>query len=212
MRCYARAWRARKGVKPRPPRPDRCSVDGCSRGGKFVRGLCPLHYSRWTKHGDPLALNATERGTVRVETVEFNGIIFRRYPDSKNAAHRRYYKPGGRWIKQGVQALHQEVWKAAHGPIPDGAHIHHRNGDLSDNSLANLVCLAPGEHAVEHAPARSAYGKSAKQLAHLDRIRPLAAAWHRSPEGREWHRQHAREAGFIGNRKGSGAGVQPHHD
>lgn len=32
----------------------------------------------------------------------------------------------------------------------------------------------------------------AARLAHLDRIRPLAAAWHSSPEGLKWHREHGR--------------------
>ena len=30
------------------------------------------------------------------------------------------------------------------------------------------------------------------RLAHLERIRPLAAAWHSSPEGLRWHREHGR--------------------
>jgi len=32
-----------------------CSVAGCGKGGKIVRGLCGTHYRRWQRHGDPLA-------------------------------------------------------------------------------------------------------------------------------------------------------------
>jgi hypothetical protein len=34
--------------------------------------------------------------------------------------------------------------------------------------------------------------RKAAQLAHLDRVRPLAAPWHSSPEGLAWHREHGR--------------------
>jgi hypothetical protein len=33
---------------------------------------------------------------------------------------------------------------------------------------------------------------SEARRAHLERIRPLAAAWHSSPEGLAWHREHGR--------------------
>lgn len=206
MRCYKREWRLKKGARPQL-RLRVCTVEGCGRTGKIVRGLCRMHYARWQRHGDALVVVATVRGSVRVESVEFNGITFRRYPDSAVASHRRYFSPGGQWIKQGVGALHQEVWKAHHGPIPPGWHVHHR-GDYGDNSIDNLECLPRAAHEQEHSASRSAYGTSARQLAHLDRIRHLASAWHRSPAGREWHRQHARNIGFGQPR----ARVQPDDD
>lgn len=30
-----------------------CTIDGCRRGGKIVRGMCDMHYSRWKRHRDP---------------------------------------------------------------------------------------------------------------------------------------------------------------
>ena len=38
--------------KPKPP----CSVGGCGRTGKLVRGWCNLHYQRWRRTGDPLLI------------------------------------------------------------------------------------------------------------------------------------------------------------
>lgn len=32
---------------------NKCSVEGCERGGKIVRGLCGKHYQRWAMYGDP---------------------------------------------------------------------------------------------------------------------------------------------------------------
>jgi hypothetical protein len=31
-----------------------CSVDGCGRGGKVIKGFCNRHYQRFLKYGDPL--------------------------------------------------------------------------------------------------------------------------------------------------------------
>lgn len=198
MRCYKRQWRIRQGIQPRPPRPP-CRAEGCETVSR-KNGWCLDHqHLRGRRYPN----------TVRVESVEFNGITFRRYPDAKQPSHRRYYAPGGQWIKKGVQSLHQEVWKAAHGPIPAGWEVHHING-VDDNSLENLECMPRKDHEREHSAERSAYGTSEKQLAHLARIRHLTVAWHRSPAGREWHREHARKSGFIGNRKGSG--VQSHNE
>src|SRR5688500_7876856 len=33
---------------------DKCSVEGCLKGGPYTRGWCRMHYVRWQRHGDPL--------------------------------------------------------------------------------------------------------------------------------------------------------------
>lgn len=40
-----------------------CSIEGCERTGKLVRGWCMMHYKRWVAHGDPayMAPAATPR-------------------------------------------------------------------------------------------------------------------------------------------------------
>lgn len=191
---YKRLWRGAELGDARPirggPRP-LCSIDGCVLPRR-CNGFCVKHNTRFKKYGDPLAIFATEQGTVPVEEIVFNGITFRRYPRAKQKCHRRYYKPGGSDILRGVQALHQEVWKHHNGPIPEGFVVHHKNG-FDDNRIESLELQSEERHAKEHAEERRIYGKSNKQLKHLAEIRPLTKAWHASEAGLDWHRQHGKD-------------------
>lgn len=72
---------------------------------------------------------------MRPTYIEFNGLRF--YLDKSG-----YYSARLR--------LHRAIWEQAHGPIPSGYHVHHRNGNKSDNSIDNLVLLSHGEHSAEH--------------------------------------------------------------
>lgn len=123
-------------------------------------------------------------GSVVVESVFFNGYKYNRYPESKNPAHRRYFARAG-------HRLHRDVWEYHNGPIPEGYQIHHVDGDTANNDIANLECMPRKRHREEHAAAYAERGRSEKQVAHLAAIRASATEWHRSEEGREWHKEHA---------------------
>jgi len=131
---------------------------------------------------------------MKSETVVFNGIKFRRYPESEHRSDRVYFTPGIADKTNGVGRLHEEIWKAEHGPIPTGNHIHHVDHDPLNNDLSNLACIAGAEHHRHHAGSESRQRllNSSEWRDHLSAIRPIAAAWHSSPEGVEWHREHAR--------------------
>jgi len=125
---------------------------------------------------------------MQSETIIFNGVKFRRYPGSAIRTCQVYYCPSGNDRKKGVGFLHQEIWKAAHGPIPEGYHIHHRDYNPLNNDLENLEALPGFDHLSLHGQ------REPSQLVreHLEEIRPLASAWHRSAAGREWHSRNAK--------------------
>ena len=125
---------------------------------------------------------------ANAEIVVYKGIIFRRYPDAKRRADRVYYTPGGGDRARGVKRLHQEIWQDHHGPIPPGHVIHHQDENPDNNEPDNLVAVPFETHQRGH-PKAARPGP-----AHLDRIRPLSHAWRRTPEGRAWHREHARRS------------------
>ncbi|WP_366522307.1 HNH endonuclease signature motif containing protein [Acidovorax sp.] len=91
--------------------------------------------------------------------------------------------------------MHRVVWEHHNGPIPAGCHIHHINGDKSDNSLENLECLGASEHMRHRSAERNATPEGlSKSLAALDLARPKAAEWHGSEAGRKWHSENGKRA------------------
>lgn len=45
---------------------------------------------------------------------------------------------------------HRWVWEQAHGAIPEGYVVHHRNGDKRDNRLENLELMTHQQHSEHH--------------------------------------------------------------
>lgn len=129
-----------------------------------------------------------------VDVIVFRGTKFRRYPEATGWSERAYYTPGIADRQRGARRLHEELWIAANGPIPEGSHIHHADGDHLNNDVANLVCLTEDEHKDHHADDRRGRISYPGQAEHLERARVAATRWHRSPEGRAWHREMARKA------------------
>lgn len=116
------------------------------------------------------------------ESVFFNGKSYNRYPESPRLSHQRYFNRAG-----GNGLLHRDVWEFYNGPIPDGYHIHHLDGDVTNNDISNLVCISAAEHFRLHQDDRRRHGNSEGNLRHLAEIREKARDWHKSEEGRKWH-------------------------
>lgn len=131
--------------------------------------------------------------TAVSESVFFNGIEFRRYPNAKNWSDQVYFRPGSSDTLRGVESLHREIWKSLHGPIPQGYHVHHKDTNPLNNDPANLVCIPGAAHQAHHGAAEKPEEFKRRRQNTLDRVRHLASEWHRSEEGREWHSEHGKE-------------------
>ena len=97
-------------------------------------------------------------------------------------------KKTGYWISTACPKIraHVWVWKCHFGEIEKGFHIHHIDGNKSNNDISNLEKLTVKQHISKHdSPQRKKANK-----AHFDEIRHLTKEWHASPVGIEWHRQH----------------------
>lgn len=101
-----------------------------------------------------------------------------------------YYQANFR-LSRRVRYMHRDVWEFHHGAILDGFEIHHRDHDKSNNAISNLELVDGAEHASYHGKWR-AKENPALAKAHMALLRPLAAKWHKSKEGRAWHSEHGK--------------------
>ena len=115
----------------------------------------------------------------------------------QNYFGRKFYKDKktGYWISTDYPRIraHCWVWKNFHTLIPKGYHIHHMNGDKSDNSIENLELIKRERHMSYHMQDPE---RKRKARENCNRIRPLTKAWHASEEGIAWHKYHAAKERF----------------
>ena len=126
---------------------------------------------------------------AKSETIYFQGIPYRRYPNAKRRSDKVYFQRSA-YKKFGGKTgfLHREVWEYYNGKIPDGYLVHHIDGDSGNNDINNLELVLISEHAKRHN-----WGIWEGMQKHLDEIRLLTKKWHRSKKGRQWHRKMAKK-------------------
>jgi hypothetical protein len=103
-----------------------------------------------------------------------------------------YYASGN--TRQHVRLLHRQIWTDHFGEIPEGHHIHHKDGDWRNNDISNLECISASEHGREHMNERFKDEQYRKQnKIDLAKAQDKAKLWHKSEEGRKWHREHGKK-------------------
>lgn len=111
--------------------------------------------------------------------IYFNGEKFTK--DEKTGYYLKSKKPRKR--------LHIYVWEYYNGPVPKGCHIHHKDFNKYNNDISNLVCLTVAEHNRIHAENMTEERREKLRKNMNKNARPAAIKWHKSEEGREWHRK-----------------------
>lgn len=114
------------------------------------------------------------------------------YPSKLEYKGRKYYlQSTGRYYARAKRhneteaLLHRVIWQENFGDIPDGFHIHHIDGDWTNNEPDNLECISPSEHYDKHRSMYEARNNSIENIEHLKKIREKAIEWSRSETGRK---------------------------
>lgn len=109
--------------------------------------------------------------------IEYNGLKFCR--DEKT----------GYYLNSTIRKrLHRYVWENEVGEIPKGYHVHHIDGDKSNNSIDNLALITASGHERLHGAESKRKEQARKNIEHA---RKYAIEWHKSEQGREWHSKKA---------------------
>lgn len=85
-------------------------------------------------------------------------------------------------------SLHRQVWEYYYGKIPKGLIIDHIDRNKDNNQIENLRLVTHSENNKNISDEEKTRRKK-----WAEEIRVLAREWHKSDEGREWHRQHGIE-------------------
>ena len=89
--------------------------------------------------------------------------------------------------------MHRFVWVCEKGEIPKGYHIHHKDGDKSNNSIDNLELIDAKMHSKLHADQLTDEQREWRRNNLNTNARPKAVEWHKSEEAKQWHSEHAKE-------------------
>ena len=114
------------------PSQSTCSIDGCERPSRH-RTLCPTHYMRWRRHGDPSItlrpeweMSASERFWAKVDkhgpVCEYApelGACWLWKPATTPSGYGRF------WSGVKNVSAHRWAYKAEYGLIPEGLEIDH---------------------------------------------------------------------------------------
>lgn len=115
-----------------------------------------------------------------MDQIIFDGHKFTR--DKKTGYYLKTTKPRKR--------LHIYVWEYHNGyKVPKGYEIHHKDSNKDNNDISNLICIPSKEHKQIHSLSLTDEQRASRRANMNEKARPKAIEWHKSEEGREWHKE-----------------------
>lgn len=111
---------------------------------------------------------------------EFNGIKFYQTSETDYFRHS---------VKGTTLLMHRYVWEFYNCKIPKGYHVHHIDGDKSNNDISNLQLLKGAEHWGLHGKLLTEEEREWRRQNIVTKAVPKAVEWHKSEEGKQWHKQ-----------------------
>jgi len=110
----------------------------------------------------------------------FNNIRFYQTNDNEYFRHT---------VGNSTILMHRYVWEFYNCKIPKGYEVHHIDGDKSNNSIYNLMLVSAHAHHVMHSEMLTDDERDWRRNNLNTNARPKAIEWHKSDEGRAWHRE-----------------------
>ncbi len=142
--------------------------------------IAPMHHIEVKRQGAPVyrvtlddgsSFRATDDHLIMLKDGSYRQVKDLNPGDSLNPFHsqvkqlqesrskRRYIYSGKGW-----QAQYRKIWQHANGAAPEGFHIHHRDFDSLNDSLANLELMGEAEHRTLHVSAMLGDKNPARRL------------------------------------------------
>lgn len=117
-----------------------CSIEGCPKPAK-TRGWCGMHYTRWQRHGDPLAVafvyGDDDARFMSHVTVAENGC----WHWTAHVSPAGYGKFGSGGEHGACVLAHRWSHQRWNGPIPDGWTVDHECHNRDTSCKGGVTCL-----------------------------------------------------------------------
>lgn len=125
------------------------------------------------------------------KTIEFQGVVYALVSGGKYYLSQSNTNQG----RKRPKGLHVAIWEYYSGKkVPKGFCIHHKDGNTFNNDYSNLECIAVKDHIRIHQKQRNENPEYRKRnLESLSKAQEKAKEWHKSEEGRLWHKKHSEE-------------------
>ena len=99
-------------------------------------------------------------------------------------------KKTGYWLCTTLgKRLHTYIYEKYKGEIPRGMQVHHIDHNKDNNDISNLKLLTKKEHIELHKKEMTEEQKQKLRDNLNKNARPKAIEWHKSVEGKEWHKK-----------------------